>query len=59
MNQTEIWKTVDPTLAEVQAALCAFAGADNPGEVFAFLPQMVMVRRAVAASFFSEGVEES
>ena len=47
-----IWRAVDPSSSEIQAAQAVFEGLD----VRDILPRLVMVRRAVAASFYTDDV---
>jgi hypothetical protein len=49
---TMMWRAVNPTLAEIDAARVAFEGVD----VTDLVPRLVMVRRAVAADFYSEAL---
>jgi hypothetical protein len=50
MNNFKMWQTVDPLPTEIQAAYTAFKGLD----VVDILPRLIMVRRAVAASFYTD-----
>jgi hypothetical protein len=51
MNSFSLWRAVDPLPTEIQAARAAFAGLDMRDNS---LPRLVMVRRAVAASFYTD-----
>ncbi len=55
MNQLDLWRIVAPTHDEIQAAIRAF-GYPSTGlsEVWERLPQLVMIRRAVAVGFFND-----
>jgi hypothetical protein len=50
MNTLRMWRAVNPSPAEIEAATAAFAGLD----VIDILPRLVMVRRAVAACFYTD-----
>lgn len=50
MNSLSMWRAVNPSPIEIQAASAAFEGAD----VIDILPRLVMVRRAVEACFYTD-----
>ena len=50
MNTFKMWRAVNPSPVEIEAANAAFAGLD----VIDILPRLVMVRRAVAACFYTD-----
>jgi hypothetical protein len=50
MNSVTIWRAVNPSPTEIQAASAAFDGQD----VIDILPRLVMVRRAVEACFYTD-----
>ena len=45
-----LWNIVSPSPSEISAAFAAFQGL----RVVCILPRLVMIRRAVAAHFYSE-----
>lgn len=55
MNSVNMWGAVNPSPAEIQAACAAFEGLN----VTDILPRLVMVRRAVEASFYTDTLPES
>jgi len=54
MNSFSMWRAVNPSSAEIEAACAAFEGLD----VMAIVPRLVMVRRAVAACFYTDELPE-
>jgi hypothetical protein len=52
MKSFNLWRAVDPLPTEIQAAQAAFEGLDLRDNNI--LPRLIMVRRAVAASFYSD-----
>ena len=50
MNSFKMWRAVDPSPTEIQAAYAVFEGLD----VSDILPRLVMVRRAVAAAYYTD-----
>ncbi|MBV9577284.1 MAG: hypothetical protein JO057_01705 [Chloroflexi bacterium] len=50
MNNARMWAAVDPSPTEIEAASAAFEGLN----VTDILPRLVMVRRAVVASFYTD-----
>jgi hypothetical protein len=52
MNNLNTWQTINPTPDEIHAAYVAFE--DLP--TMDFLPRLVMVRRAVAAGFYTDNL---
>jgi len=50
MNSFKMWRAVNPTQTEIDAASLAFEGVD----VIDILPRLVMVRRAVEARFYTD-----
>ena len=50
MNSFKMWRVVNPTPTEIDAASAAFEGVN----VTDILPRLVMVRRAVDARFYTD-----
>jgi hypothetical protein len=55
MNSANMWGAVNPSPIEIQAASAAFEGVN----VTDILPRLVMVRRAVEASFYTDDLPPS
>jgi hypothetical protein len=50
MNNSNMWRAVNPSSAELEAASAVFEGLD----VVDIVPRLIMVRRAVAACFYTD-----
>lgn len=50
MNSLNIWRLITPSADEVDAAYAAFGELPKPD----MLPRLVMVRRAVAAGYYTD-----
>ncbi len=55
MNSVKMWQSVNPSPTEIEAASAAFEGLN----VTDILPRLVMVRRAVEASFYTDDLPQS
>ena len=55
MNSANMWGAVNPSATEIEAASAAFEGLN----VTDILPRLVMVRRAVEASFYTDELPEA
>jgi hypothetical protein len=55
MNSFNMWGAVNPSPTEIQAASAAFEGLN----VTDILPRLVMVRRAVEASYYTDELRPS
>ncbi len=55
MSRSNIWRHVNPSPSEIQAARAAFEGVD----VIDIMPRLVMIRRAVDARFYTDDLPDT